>query len=291
MSEPSKWPLSDGGLRILVPKTVLGELDSNVLSRDCYPTALGFYPNAQSHQMRRLDHDDYLLMYCVDGAGELEADGFKDEIGAGDFILLPPGVSHHYAARKDSPWSLFWCHFRGEQANAFYQHIGFSAGQPVIKNLNDILLINSFRSLMSIASSGYGLTVFLHAANQLRQIMTLAERLRRRSMRRQQVDSIDEVRRYMRENLHRRVTLDELARVGRVSKFHFNRKYKELTGYAPLQHFIHLKVEQACLLLDSSSLNISEIAFRLGYDDPLYFSRVFRKVTGLAPSQYRRSAL
>jgi len=291
MSEPSNWPLAEGGLRILVPKDVLRELDQHVLSRDCYPTALGYYPNAQSHQMRRLDHDDYLLMYCVDGTGDLSAGSYQDIIQAGDFILLPPGVAHHYAAHSSAPWSLFWCHFRGQQARAFYQHIGFEENEAVLKGLNDAALVASFRSLMGIASSGYGLTVFLHAANQLRQIMTLAERLRRRSLRHESVDSIDEVRRFMRENLHRRLSLDELAQVGRLSKYHFNRKYKELTGYSPLQHFSHLKVEQACLLLDSSSLHISEIAFRLGYDDPLYFSRVFRKVTGLAPSEYRQSSL
>ena len=91
----------------------------------------------------------------------------------------------------------------------------------------------------------------------------------------------------MRENLDRRLSLEELAQVSNLSKYHFTRKYRDLTGYAPLQHFEHLKVEQACLMLDSSTLNISEIAFQLGYDDPLYFSRVFRKVTGLSPSQYR----
>jgi AraC-like DNA-binding protein len=289
MSKPSDWPLSGQALRILVPKMVLSELAENVLSRDCFPTALGYYPDAQRHQMRRMDHDDYLLMYCVAGLGELSTADYQGDVGSGDLIILPPGVPHQYAAKDASPWTIFWCHFRGCEADAFYQHIRFNEGSPMIRGLNDVALQSGFSSLMSISRTGYSLAAFIHAANQLRQILTLAERLRRRTARERTGSILAEIRDYMLDNLHRHLTLDDLATVGNLSKYHFNRKYRELTGYAPLQHFIHLKIEQACLLLDSSDMSISNIAFELGYDDPLYFSRVFRKVTGVAPSHYRKT--
>ena len=296
MSEPSNWPLSKGGVRVLVPRETLKVLASNVLSCDCYPTALGFYPNAYQHQMRRREHDDFLLMYCVDGSGDLsgEEDGqrsFHTAVNAGDVVLLPPGVAHRYAAQINRPWSLFWCHFRGAQARAFYEHIAFPDAEPVVRGLSDLSLQNGFSSLLSIAGTGYSATAFIHAANQLRQLLTLIERLRRRAHREEEAHSLATVRQYMRDNLHRRLTLDDLARVSKLSKFHFNRRYRALTGYAPLQHFQHLKIEQACFLLESSHLGIADIAFELGYDDPLYFSRVFRKVTGRAPSAYRADRL
>ncbi|MDX1452963.1 MAG: AraC family transcriptional regulator [Oleiphilaceae bacterium] len=291
MSQPSDWPVPKGGARILVPREVLAELAQHVLTRDCYPTAMGYYPQAHKHRMRRQEHDDYLLMYCVDGAGEVSGEldsgaSFASHIQAGDIVLLPPGVAHQYAARPQQPWSLFWCHFRGRLATEFYQHIQF-AEEPIIRGLNDPNLHSGFSSLLSIVGSGYSLTVFVHAANQLRQVLTLIERLRRRSQRSSEADALALARSYMRDNLHRRLSLEELARVSQLSKFHFNRRYRQLTGYSPLQHFIHLKVEHACYLLESSTLSIADIAFELGYEDPLYFSRVFRKVTGIAPRTYR----
>ncbi len=293
VSDPSNWPLSKGGVRVLVPRAILQQLRQDVLTRDCYPTALGFYPSAHQHKMRRLEHDDYLLMYCVDGAGHLEGEKegrlkFKASIRAGDVVILPPGVAHQYAAKAAQPWSLFWCHFRGAEAEAFYRHIRFDE-EPIVRGMSDLSLQGGFSSLLSVAGSGYSEAVFVHAANQLRQILTLIARLRAREQRAEEADALASVQAYMRDNLHRRLTLDDLAQVSKLSKFHFNRRYKALTGYPPLQHFIHLRIEQACYLLESSNLGVAEIAFQLGYEDPLYFSRVFRKVTGRAPSSYRAS--
>jgi len=288
MSEPSNWPLTEGGVRIMVPRSILLELENNVLSHELYPTALGYYPSAKHHSMLRVEHDDYLLMYCIEGQGEIVAGDYKVALTAGDLIIVPPGIPHTYAANPDKPWSIFWCHFRGSNARAFYHYLALTVDSPCIEGLNDVALQSNFRSLISIASTGYSLPVFIHAANQLRQLLTFIERLKRRGKNLAASHSLEKVRAFMRESTHRNVSLEELAEISGLSKYHFNRKYKALTGYAPMQHFIHMKVEQACLLLDSTALNIAEIAFQLGYDDPLYFSRVFRKVTGLAPSQYRR---
>ena len=81
----------------------------------------------------------------------------------------------------------------------------------------------------------------------------------------------------MLDNIDKRLELSDLIALTTYSKYHFIRKYREYTGYTPLQHFEYLKIECAKLMLESSSFSVSEVAFRLGYEDPLYFSRVFRK--------------
>lgn len=288
MSEPSSWPLPKDGVRILVSQTILKELEKHILSRALYPSALGYYPNARHHEMLRVEHDDYLLIYCVAGQGKLIAGDYSRTVVAGDLIIVAPGVTHRYAASETQPWSIFWCHFRGDNAAAFYDYLALSQAKPLIEGLSDVALQGGFRSLIGIASAGYSIPVFIHAAQQLSQLLSFAERLQHRRKNLMASYSLNEVTMFMRENIHRAVSLDELAVVSRLSKYHFHRKYKAFTGFAPMQHFEHLKVEQACLLLDSSNLSISDIAFQLGYEDPLYFSRVFRKVAGVAPSHYRR---
>jgi transcriptional regulator GlxA family with amidase domain len=92
----------------------------------------------------------------------------------------------------------------------------------------------------------------------------------------------------MQARVHEQLELEALAETVSLSKFHFIKKYKELTGTTPINHFIHLKVERACHLLDVTTKSINEISFAVGYEDAYYFSRIFKKIMGVSPSQYRR---
>jgi AraC-like DNA-binding protein len=68
---------------------------------------------------------------------------------------------------------------------------------------------------------------------------------------------------------------------------HFASLFRHQTGMAPIEYFIHLRIRGACRLLDTTTLTVREIGYRVGYEDPYYFSRMFRKLMGLSPRQYR----
>lgn len=93
----------------------------------------------------------------------------------------------------------------------------------------------------------------------------------------------------MRNNIHQDLSLDTLAHYSRLSKFHFSKKFKELTDTSPIQHFINMKMQYACSELDNKNDSIKHIAESLGYADPYYFSRLFKKIVGMSPKQYRDS--
>jgi AraC-like DNA-binding protein len=92
---------------------------------------------------------------------------------------------------------------------------------------------------------------------------------------------------YMQEHLTERIQVSKLAARINVSASYFFALFKRQTGYAPIDFFIHLRMRRACHLLDSTRLSVKQIADQLGYDDPFYFSRLFKSVTSLAPSEYR----
>jgi AraC-like DNA-binding protein len=83
-------------------------------------------------------------------------------------------------------------------------------------------------------------------------------------------------------------TLQTLASEVRLSSFHFARSFKQATGLPPHRFLIQLRIEKAKELLEHTALSITEIAAHIGYDDPGYFSRLFLKEVGVAPSRYRR---
>lgn len=291
MSEPSDWPLSKDAVRIIVPRGLQVRLENHALGRGLYPLALGYYPKAHRHSMKRENHDDYLLMYCMDGEGVLTCNQSEWKVQAGQIALLAPGQLHAYAARSNNPWSLFWFHFLGDEASAFCDELLSDRHSPMLPQTGDLTLQSLFRSLMATVTSGYSQPIFIYAANQMRGILSYLAWSGNRQAHRNTVDSVARVSAFMRQNLHRNLTLDELAESSGLSKYYFNRRYKALTGHSPMQHFTHMKVEQACLLLEAGGAGIAEIGFQLGYEDSLYFSRVFRKVLGISPSEYRERTM
>lgn len=277
-------------MRLLTPGFLLEQLQQHPLTRDCYPTALGYYPHARGHRMRRSRHDDNLVLYCVEGKGSLRAGGQRFPVSAGDLVILPLGLAHSYAADEAKPWSLYWVHFRGVAAELFLDYIGYREGQPVVHCGVVPELVAGFNSLLGVRESGYSAAAFINASNQWRQLMTrLALESGHQRAARPGALELDKIQAFMQDRLDRNLELEDLAAVAHLSKYHFSARYKALTGYSPIKHFLHMKMQRACQLLDSSDLSVKAIAAALGYSDPLYFSRLFRKTLGLSPRAYRGS--
>ncbi len=92
---------------------------------------------------------------------------------------------------------------------------------------------------------------------------------------------------YMMRHLDQPLQVATLAAQAKVSPSHYFALFKRRTGHAPIDFFIHLRMHRACELLDSTWLRVKEVAAALGYDDPFYFSRIFKSVNRIAPSEYR----
>ena len=94
---------------------------------------------------------------------------------------------------------------------------------------------------------------------------------------------------YMKEHLDKPLRAATLASVAKMSLPHYFVTFKRCTGSTPIDYFIRLRMERARELLATTSCSVKEIAGVLGYDDPLYFSRVFKSVNQTTPTQYRVS--
>ncbi len=92
---------------------------------------------------------------------------------------------------------------------------------------------------------------------------------------------------FMKQHLDQALPAAVLAVQANVSLSHFFAIFKQRTGQTPIAYFIHLRMERARELLEGTALNVKEIAALLGYEDPFYFSRVFKSVAGVAPTEYR----
>ncbi len=288
MQLTSNWPLPTKGIRFLTPQFLCDQLARNPLTCGLYPVAMGYYPKAEEHQMVRERHQNNLLIYCTAGRGTLMLEDQTFRIRPGDLILLPKGLNHSYSSHSNYPWSIYWIHFDGSLSDQFCRHLDMSS--PVQSVGMQPRLISELEELFSLRHSGYNLASFIHGCHQLQQIASYLALLVRqqRSKSGKQID-LDAARAFMNEHLHGQLNLDSLAAHSKLSKYHFSKRFKALTGHSPIQYFINLKMQHACYLLDASVQSIKQVAAALGYDDAYYFSRLFKKVMGLSPDQYRKS--
>lgn len=292
MPTPSNWTLTPGAIRHFVPLFLQRQLSTHPLTEALHLNGFGYYPTAHHHQMQRSDHEDHLVLYCTAGGGTLSVISNDEKrqyaVHAGDVLLLPKATPHHYKADLKTPWTLYWAHFDGSLSQHYCRHIAGHEPRHLIHLGLSSLLISSFEHLFKASNTGYALTAYISASHTLGQILTsIATSSIPGPGTAHQENSFSTVTAHMESVIHTQLDLDTLARLAGLSKYHFIKKYKETYGYSPIQHFIHRKIERACQQLDTTALNISAVADSLGYDDPHYFSRLFKKVTGLSPQQYR----
>jgi AraC-like DNA-binding protein len=91
---------------------------------------------------------------------------------------------------------------------------------------------------------------------------------------------------FMQENIYREVNLNGFGDMLGVSTSQLNAVFKSYTSMTPYQYFISIKIRKAKELLEAGALPIKEVAYRLGFNDQYYFSRLFRNKTGIAPSRW-----
>lgn len=286
----SQWPLSSDGIRFIAPEFMQTYLSSHPLSKDCYPVAQGYYPAALGHRMERDQHHDHLLIYCVAGTGSLQSEVLNTSINAGDLVVLPKNTPHRYQSDANTPWTIYWLHFDGDLSEQFLQAVIHSTAKPTLLPVGiQAKLIADFDAMLEIRKTGYDPSNFIHISNLLRQLLSYLAALKPHTTTREGLYfDLDAVHALMQEKLHGQLELEELAQRVNLSKYHFSAKYKAITGQSPIQHFLHLKMEHACYLLDISGNSIKEISRNLGYEDSYYFSRLFKKIIGVSPRQYRQ---
>ncbi|MDP4276430.1 MAG: AraC family transcriptional regulator, partial [Bacteroidota bacterium] len=230
--------------------------------------------------------------YCIDGEGWIEVEGNQQKLSTGEVVILPKGKAHSYGSSHTHPWSIYWIHFDGNMAPYFCEGMEKPLLITIGKDsrIEDRLAL--FEDIFSTLKNGYSkinldysVTVLFHFLGSLKFMNAFRCSLSDRQSKR---DIIEEAIYFMRENIHRQLKNEEIAQFTKYSVSHFSLLFKEKTGYSPLNYFNQLRIQAACHQLDFTDLQINQIAKMTGFDDPFYFSRIFSKIMGCSPSDYRR---
>lgn len=287
-------PKAEGfpGQRIVVlPQSIVSLAQKQPLTAGLMPTDAGCFPRAAGHLRERSEGiGQAIFIYCVRGTGWCELGGERHAIGAGELLVIPPYLRHAYGAVEKNPWTIHWFHAQGHLVGGFLGELNAPVTKPVVFLGDDPQVLALFEEVLNVLEHGYTPQQMLHASHALAHLFAVIIRHRHENWR-IQPDSRQKITRtlaYMKQHLDQPLQLDTLATLASLSRSRYSALFKEQTGFAPMDYFNRLRMHHACQLLDTTKLNVKTIADRLGYQDPLYFSRVFRSITDISPMEYRR---
>lgn len=252
---------------------------------------IGILTAKKPHISKRDNLISYLFFIVKHGFGTLEYIGKTYELQAGDCVFIDCRKSYAQHTSKKNLWHLCWVHFYGPNMSNIYDKYLERGGRPVFHPDN----IDSFQTLIddlyAVANSNeYVRDMMIN--ERLSSLLTYImkenwhpEASRRSSPKKQDVRIIKE---YLDANYRKKIILDELAEKFFINKFYLTRIFKEQYGCSIVNYLQQKRITHAKQLLRFSDKSIEEICVECGIDDSNYFSRMFKKVEGVTPREFRK---
>lgn len=209
-------------------------------------------------------------------------------IEAGHAFLLFPGIWHRYTPNTETGWHEHWIGFDGDMPRRWLRHRFFSPNNPVVKIGAEDTVLATFSQIMQairanrpalqqiLAGATDGLMGRFYSAQQAQSAVDV-----------QNPNVIERAITRIQDNFHRDLNMKQLAQELNVSYSWFRHTFTAHTGLSPHQYLLELRLVRARTLLAETDLSIKEIALQTGFEDELYFSRLFRQKLNVTPSQWR----
>lgn len=287
---------------VVLPPALVGLEAQDPLVSCLYVTDIGYYPVAEHHYRNRdVGIDQNVLIYCVDGSGWYRLRGQEYHVSRDQYFILPAGQPHAYGADEGNGWTIYWVHFSGTHAPIYAE--GAQTPQTIRASLNSRLRtrIDIFEELFSIVRKGQTIDDLRYASSLLQYFLASMRYLHQFRFSPDQnpglthspddgnigLDVVGAAIHFMCENVGRHVSLKDVLDYVGYSQSHFSMLFRHQTGKSPLAYMNQLKMEYACHLLQVTDMHINQICFKVGIEDPYYFSRLFVKIIGVSPTAYR----
>jgi len=262
------------------------------LSRSLIVTSCGYYrvhSKPVVETKRPKGRQDYQLLYIASGKGHFYFDGKEHIIEPGNMILYRPGETQLYYYYAKEKTEVYWVHFTGCDVDTildYYQmptteNVFYTSTSPdyewmyrqMIQELQ--LCRPNYEELLSLLLRH----IFMIINRYIQEGQTGGSQIQ---------NEIERATHYFKEHYHEPISIEDYAESRHMSLSWFIRNFKQIVKMTPLQFITNLRITNAKSLLESTSYNITEIAQTVGYDNPLYFSRQFKKYTGVSPKEYKR---
>ena len=233
---------------------------------------------------------DYQLLYIVSGKAHFYFNGIERIVQAGRMVLIPPRVEQKYEYFGEEKPEVYWVHFTGSDVKNILRKYEIPMDDPIFYSGASSVYSYIFKEMINelqTCRTGYEELLAMY----LQQIFLLVQRTRQE--RKPTVttyiqEEMEYARRYFNEHYNEPISIQEYAESRNMSVCYFQRNFKQIVNHTPMQYLLTIRVNNAASLLETTDYSMAEIAAIVGYEDPLYFSRMFRKIKGMSPTEYRK---
>ena len=232
---------------------------------------------------------DYQLLYIVSGKGHFYFHGEDRVVYAGRMVLIQPRQEQHYEYFGEDKPEVYWVHFTGGDVKNILRSYNIPMDDPIFYSGASSTYSYLFKEMiheLQDCKTGYEDLLAMY----LRQIFLLVQRTRqeeRPTVSTYIQEEMEFARRYFNEHYNEPISIQEYAESRNMSVCYFQRNFKQIVKHTPMQYLLTIRVNNAASLLETTDYSMAEIAAIVGYEDPLYFSRLFRKIKGVSPRDYR----
>lgn len=243
----------------------------------------GYSPNYDVYTIRKNGRKDWSLFYCESGC--VHFTDIEIELESGQILIYPPNIPQKYIIYISENTSYHFLHFTGYDVKELLDTLGIKTLLPY-STPNDIIL--GLIKKIQQATKDADARSYIKSEYLTLQILTLLSDgptpIRKKNLMLRVIEEME-------NSYPLPYDAKKYADLFSVSISRFNHLFKEVMGISPLNYYIRLRVDNASTLLECTDLSVAEIGKKVGYEEPFYFSQIFKKYAGTSPSEYRKKFL
>lgn len=232
----------------------------------------------------------YKFHYILEGKGVFETNGQRYELRKGQGFLVTPGTICYYEADAEQPWTYCWIGFDGIKASALIRQAQLSDESPIYTWEKSEFFEHSIEQMKQSKSMKAGRELKLTGLLYLwlaAMIDCRGSELKQKVKENSKEHYIAQVVHFIEVNYANKITIQSIAQFVGLQRSYLSALFKDVMGISLQDYLISYRMRKACELLSGTSLMIGDIARSVGYEDPLLFSKMFKKSMQLSPTQYR----
>ncbi len=249
-----------------------------------YLTWCGHYFCTSQYMFRRDYYPPLLIMYIREGTMHVQHMGRTFEATKGDIVLIDCANPHYYSA--ENGLEFVFIHFDGSNSHEIVEHI-LSIQGPLIRSKNNILIGNHIFDIIDFYKNDGYENAFATSMRIYKILQLLSDFDDYRNYNRKE-NPIALTIHYIKDNVGKKITLKELSVLASMSVYYYSHRFKEETGFSPMDYVINSRIDRAKILLMRSDKTIAEIAYEVGYGSSGSFINIFSDKVGCSPKTFRR---
>ncbi|MCZ0702269.1 AraC family transcriptional regulator of arabinose operon [Natronobacillus azotifigens] len=261
-------------------------------SYELYLSYCGVEDCDPSHSYGPISRTEFLLHYVIKGKGVFNADGKSYHLSEHDAFLIYPDETTYYQADETEPWSYIWVGFNGIKAENALTNASFSKENRVNQFYNKENLIAIVNKMLNASKLTYANDLKREGYLYLFLSALVQEKYDIKSKEADIYDYpyqiyVDHALEFIKHNYEKNIKVNDIAQYIGINRSYLTTIFKKTINTSPQEYLVKYRLEKACSLLKTTDLPIGVIASRVGYDNPLTFSKVFKNFYEVSPTVFR----